>query len=149
MSAYDTSNLTARQEIGYNHTLDVWRPSQTITTGVPSDTTYTRVQTGVPWLAQYTPNIDTVTDVGHFKAFTMLVLDKAHVPADANILNNDLCVVTTIKLDGTRSALYGTQNKMRGDCSYVESVGNREPNKKMLEAMSIDKANATILAYYT
>jgi len=144
MSAYNTANLVPRQRLGYNHTLDVWRPTVTATAA----TTYGLQQTAVPWMPEYTPNINSVSDFGPFKEFTMLVLDKAHVPADADITLNDICVVTTIT-NGKRDPLYGTQNRMNGEPSYVTSVGRRRANKKMLEAMSLDQANATILAAYT
>lgn len=139
----------ARQRRRYSRTGDIWRPSQTITAGAPSATSYTQVLPGIAWGALYTPNIDQVSDFGPFKAFTDLVLDGICIEASQVILDNDVLVDTTYLLDGSRSRFYGQGLRLRGEPQLAETtIRGRNPNAQNFKAMSIDHLPTAIALAY-
>ena len=134
------SNLTPRQRIAYRSLIDIWRPSQTISSGAPGATIYTKVYASVPCLLQQTPNIDQPSDFGEFKEFTVLVLDTIYMAADITIRDNDVIVHKSLTASGSQSRMYNTMSRVRGEPTYNESFGGRLANEQSVKCMSIDHA---------
>jgi hypothetical protein len=132
------STLTARQQRAYKSLIDIWRPSQTVTSGAAGATTYTKLYASVPCLLQQTPNIDQPSDFGEFKEFTVLVLDTIYLAADIAIRDNDVVINKSLTADGSQSRLYNTGERVRGEPTYNESYGGRLANEQSVKCMSID-----------
>lgn len=142
-------SLNARQTSLYKHRLDLWRTSRTITAGKPGDETYTLVQSSVPCIYNYTPNVDSETSAGRVKEFTLLTTDKIFMEANVPIQDNYLTVNTTITAAGTRSAVYGEVHRVLGGPTVRESLGHRKCNDLFVEGMTMEHPPETIRSYYS
>lgn len=138
--------LNARQRRRYSRTVDIWRPTASPTAA----TTYSRIGVNVPYGSLYTPNIDTPSNVGSFKAFSDLVLDGICLEASVTIADNDCLVDTTYLLDGSKSKLWGTGARLAGQPQLIETtIRGRDTNKQNFKAMSVDHLPPTVSANYT
>lgn len=142
--------LNPRQQRRYTRTGDIWRPSVAITDGEPQNTVYTLVSSRVPWGAIYTPNIDQPSDFGTFKTFSDLVLDGICLHSAVDIEDNDVLVDTTLLTDGSRSKVYGSGARLRGESQLIEkTITGRDTSKQNFKAMSIDKLPPAIASAYS
>lgn len=143
-----TMALNTRQLLAYNHTCNLWRPTQTIdpSTGVPSDILFVKAYSRVKVHYEYTDNVsDAIEGAGRVKRPTIFTDDSIHMDAAQECDEGWIAQNTSILPDGTNSPIIGECHMILGGPNVHPSSGNRRANKRKLMAQVIEHPPAEII----
>ena len=121
------ATLMRRQALGYNHRVDLYKPTRTIQAGgKPEPAGYTKQFTDVACRVEIEQSPSSPSPMGRIEADIVLAIDKIHFAEDQVIDDGWLVHNKTLNLDGSQSTLYGRWWRVRSEPQrFINSTRRR------------------------
>jgi hypothetical protein len=129
------ATLSERQDIAFQHTVDLYRPSRVIAAdGKPGPEQYTLAEAGVRCHREATANLSEITAFGRLEGGFLLTIEQFHFGEDQEIEDSWLIVDRSLRPDGTHGSFYGRIWGVRSQPQEFMQSPTREGGKKIVKA---------------
>lgn len=123
--------LTRRQELCYNHRVDLYAPQYTIAAdGKRGPITYTLAYEDVPCRLEIKGSPNSGSPVGRIEMDVVISVDVAHFSEDQEIDDGWWMLNKTLLPDGSQSIQYGRWHVVRGEPRRIINSLRRRGGKK-------------------
>lgn len=117
--------LTARQELAYNHLVDLYEPSTAIVGGKPQPTTYTK-HPNVRCRIEIKQSPSSPSPMGRIETDIVVAIDTIAFAEDQAVDDGWWLENKTLRPDGSQSNMYGRFWVIRGEPQrFVDSTRRR------------------------
>lgn len=139
-----------RQEIIYQHEVDLWRP---VTTNDPVSArregkTHVLSEAGVMCHFVGRQSVEAPTAIGRSESDNFYTRDEYHFPEDVEIGAAWVIVNRTLDFDGNETQHYNRVWITQGRAKDVAKLGDRDAGKRQVEVVESPRAPTVISNYY-